>query len=72
LFAEGTFYFGKSFYTTLHVGYGGYGKLSGGLSVNVNIKDHFSAKLGSNYIQGYIIPKNSLGQGAYFSLSYKF
>lgn len=72
LFTEGTFYINKSINATAHLGFGGYGKLTGGLSVNLKIKDHFAMRLGSNYIQAYVSPKNSLGQGAYFSLSYKF
>lgn len=72
LFTEGTFYIHKNFDATAHLGFGGYGKLTGGLSVNLRIKEHFSMKLGSNYIQAYVSPKKSLGQGAYVSLSYKF
>jgi hypothetical protein len=71
LFAEGTFYFSNKFLLNTHIGFGGYGKLNGGIGISTTIKNKLVLKLGSNSIQGYIVPKKSLGQGAYFSLSYK-
>lgn len=72
LFTEGTFYFADKLSINTHLGFGGYGKLSGGLGLSSTIKKHLVIKLGSNSIQGIISPKKSLGQSAYVSLSYKF
>jgi hypothetical protein len=70
LYAEGQFKINKNFTATAHIGYGGYGKLSGGVNVEYKIKTIF-IRLGSNAIQGYVLPKQSLGQGLFFSLSKK-
>jgi hypothetical protein len=72
LFIESGFYISKTVAASAHIGYGGYGKLSGGLGVNINVKDHFILKLGSNSLQGFIAPKTTLGQSAYCTISYKF
>jgi hypothetical protein len=70
LYAEGQFAIHKNFTVTAHIGYGGYGKLSGGVNFEYKIKTFF-IRLGSNAIQGYLLPKQSLGQGLFFSLSKK-
>lgn len=70
LFAEGKFNILKNFSSTLHVGYGGYGKLTLGLNVEYNIQTWY-LRLGSNALQGFISPGRSLGQGLFFSLSKK-
>ncbi len=54
----------------LHTGYGGYVKLNVGLWMMWNNKDWF-VRLGSNSLQGYILPKTAFGQGLYFSLAKK-
>lgn len=71
IFVETEFTFNKAFSASLHVGYGGYGRFNSGLSVSYAIADKFILRAGSNSIQGYIAPKSTLGQGAYFSLIYK-
>lgn len=70
IFAEGVFNWNKNLSTTLHVGIGGYGKLTFGLNVDYKISTWF-LRLGSNALQGYISPKNTLGQGLFFSISKK-
>jgi hypothetical protein len=70
IFAEGIFNWNKNLSTTLHVGIGGYGKLTFGLNVDYKISTWF-LRLGSNALQGYISPKNTLGQGLFFSISKK-
>lgn len=70
LYAEGQFALHKNFTATAHIGYGGYGKLSGGVNVEFKMKTIF-VRLGSNAIQGYVLPKQSLGQGLFLSLSKK-
>jgi len=72
LFAEGAFYFSDKFSVNTHIGFGGYGKLSGGIGLSGTIKKHFVIKAGSNSIQGIVLPNKSMGQSAYLSLSYKF
>jgi len=70
VYAEGQFALHKNITATANIGYGGYGKLSGGLNIEVKMKTVF-LRLGSNAIQGYLLPKQSLGQGLFFSLSKK-
>mgnify|MGYP000894844999 CR=1 FL=1 len=54
----------------LHAGYGGYVRINVGTSVMYNSKNWF-LRLGSNSLQGYILPKSAYGQGLYFSLAKK-
>ena len=55
----------------LHTGYGGYVRLNVGASVTWNSKEWY-LKIGSNSLQGYILPKISSGQGLFFSFAKKF
>jgi hypothetical protein len=55
----------------LHTGYGGYVRLNVGTSVTWSSKGWY-IKIGSNSLQGYILPKMSSGQGLFFSLAKKF
>jgi len=61
----------KHFTFALHTGYGGYVRLNIGASVMYNSKQ-WCVRLGSNSLQGYIVPKISTGQGLFFSLAKKF
>lgn len=70
VFAEGVFRINKNFTTTLHTGVGGYGKLTVGLNFEYKLNSWY-IRIGSNALQGYISPKNTLGQGMFFSLSKK-
>lgn len=54
----------------LHTGYGGYFRLNVGASVTWSSKNWF-LKIGSNSLQGYIVPKSAFGQGVFFSLAKK-
>ncbi|HWY12626.1 MAG TPA: DUF5723 family protein [Bacteroidia bacterium] len=56
---------------SVHVGYGGYTRLNTGLALTYSDKNWFF-KLGSNSLQGYILPKQAFGQGVYFSIAKKF
>lgn len=60
----------KNMIFAFHTGYGGYVRLNVGASVSWNSKGWF-IKLGSNSLQGYILPKYTTGQGLYFSLAKK-
>ena len=55
----------------LHAGYGGYVRLNVGLWMMWNNKDWF-LRIGSNSLQGYILPKTAYGQALFFSLAKKF
>lgn len=55
----------------LHTGYGGYVRLNVGASVTWNCK-HWFLRVGSNSLQGYVVPKSTAGQGLFFSLAKKF
>jgi len=55
----------------LHTGYGGYVRLNIGASVTWNCKNWF-LRVGSNSLQGYVVPKSASGQGLFFSLAKKF
>ena len=54
----------------LHAGYGGYVRLNLGLWMMWNNKNWF-LRIGSNSLQGYILPKTAYGQGLFFSLAKK-
>lgn len=56
--------------STLHIGYGGYGRLNVGVSVSYN-NPHWYLKLGSNSLQGFIAPKNTFNQGVFLSFARK-
>lgn len=71
LFLEPEYKVHKNLTLSLHVGYGGYTKLNTGLSVVYNTGSWF-IKLGSNSLQGYIVPKQTYGQGIYLSVAKKF
>lgn len=70
IFAEGVFHVTKNFTTTVHAGIGGYGKFTAGLNVEYKLKSWY-LRAGSNALQGYISPKNTMGQGLFFSISKK-
>jgi hypothetical protein len=70
IFAEGVFHINKNLSATLHTGAGGYGKFTVGLNAEYKVKSWF-IRAGSNALQGYISPKNTLGQGLFFSISKK-
>lgn len=57
--------------SALHLGYGGYSRLNVGLAFMYNTKNWY-LKVGSNSIQGFILPKKTFGQGAFISLARKF
>ncbi len=54
----------------LHTGYGGYVRLNVGTSVTWNSRGWF-LKIGSNSLQGYVLPKTAFGQSLFISLAKK-
>jgi hypothetical protein len=71
IFVEPEYKFTNRFLVSVHVGYGGYTRLNAGLSLVYTNRNWF-IKLGSNSLQGYILPKQTYGQGIYFSIAKKF
>ncbi len=57
---------------SLTLGYGGYGNLNYGIGLKANLGNGFLIYAGSNNIEGYISPKNTGGQGVFFSLGKQF
>ncbi len=55
----------------LHTGYGGYVRLNVGASVTWNSKAWF-LRLGSNSLQGYVVPKSAFGMGLFCTVAKKF
>jgi hypothetical protein len=56
---------------SLHTGYGGYVSLNVGASVTWNSQGWFM-RIGSNSLQGYLIPRMAYGQGLFVSIAKKF
>lgn len=71
VFVEPEYKIANRFTISLHVGYGGYARLNTGIGLVYNNRNWY-VKLGSNSLQGYILPKQTYGQGAYFSIAKKF
>jgi hypothetical protein len=61
----------RNFLFAFHTGYGGYVRLNVGASATWNAKGWF-VKLGSNSLQGYVLPGKTGGQGAFVSIAKKF
>lgn len=55
----------------LHAGYGGYTRVNVGAFVSWK-SDNWFVKIGSNSLQGFVIPKYAFGQGVFLSLAKKF
>jgi hypothetical protein len=60
----------RNFNFGAHIGYGGYMRLSLGASVSLNRPEWFF-RLGSNSLQGFILPKSTSGQGVYVTIAKK-
>jgi hypothetical protein len=71
LFSEAEYKLSPKFTGALHLGYGGYSRLNVGLAFTYNTPGWFF-RFGSNSIQGFILPKQSFGQGAFISVAKKF
>lgn len=71
LFSEAEYKLSNSFSGAIHVGYGGYLRLNVGLAFTYNTPGWFF-RFGSNSLQGFILPKQSYGQGAFISIAKKF
>ncbi len=70
VFMEPAYQLNSHFQGTLHIGYGGYSLFNFGLSLMYQTNQwHFY--IGSNNLQGWILPKISYGQGLFFMISKK-
>lgn len=70
IFTEPSYQFNSHFQGTFHIGYGGYSLFNFGLSLMYQTQQwHFY--IGSNNLQGWILPKISYGQGFFFMISKK-
>jgi hypothetical protein len=56
---------------SLHTGYGGYTRLNVGAAVSW-ISPGWFIRLGSNSLQGFVVPKYAFGQGVFFTIAKKF
>jgi len=72
VYLKSNFYFNPKFMLSLTLGYGGYGNLNYGIGLKANLGNGFLIYAGSNNIEGYISPKNTGGQGVFFSLGKQF
>ncbi len=70
IFVEPAYQLNQYFQTTLHFGYGGYALFNFGLSLMYQTK-HWHFYIGSNNLQGWVLPNISYGQGFYFMISKK-
>jgi hypothetical protein len=70
IFAEGQFNITRYFTGTAHVGIGGFGRMSYGINLEYQLKNWY-LRLGSNALQKFIAPKQTMGQGLFFSVSKK-
>jgi hypothetical protein len=70
VFLEPEYTYKKSTFA-FHVGYGGYGRLNLGTSYTFNSPGWF-LRIGSNALQGFLLPKYTFGQGVFFSFARKF
>ena len=71
-YLQGNFYFTKRFMVSATLSYGGYSTFNYGIGVFANLGKGFMVYAGSNNIEGYIVPKKTTAQGAYFSLVKNF
>jgi hypothetical protein len=70
VFAEPEYTY-KNFIFAFHAGYGGYVRLNIGASATMNLKGWYM-RVGSNSLQGYVLPKYTSGLGLFFSVAKKF
>ncbi|MBC8146457.1 MAG: hypothetical protein H8E98_00555, partial [Bacteroidetes bacterium] len=62
------YYFHPKIGISALVTYGGYGGFNSGIEINIQNIKGFTLSVGSNFINSYIYPENSAGQGGYITL----
>lgn len=64
----GTYYYHQNTSATLSIGYGGYGNFSYGIMLQQRIWRYFTVGIGSNQLEGLVLPKKANGQSLLFSI----
>ena len=64
----GTYYYNNNTSASISVGYGGYGNFNYGIMLQQRIWKYFTVGIGSNQLEGLIMPKKASGQSAVFSI----
>jgi hypothetical protein len=64
----GTYYLNKNTNASLSIGYGGYGIFNYSLMIQQRVWKYFTIGLGSNQIEGLVMPNKASGQSAVFSI----
>lgn len=68
IFLNANYFFSKHFMFSLGASYGGYSKVNFYCGAGLNVGKGIILHVASNNIEGFIVPKKSLGQGLYASL----
>jgi hypothetical protein len=64
----GTYYYNNNTNASISVGYGGYGNFNYGIMLQQRVWKYFTVGLGSNQLEGLIMPKKASGQSVVFSV----
>ncbi|HRG57368.1 MAG TPA: DUF5723 family protein [Bacteroidia bacterium] len=63
-----TYYFNKSTNASFNIGYGGYGSFNYAFIINQRVWRYFTVGLGTNQLEGLLMPKKANGQSIVFSI----
>ncbi len=72
VYVKGYFYIHPKWMLSTTFGYGGYGTFNYGIGTSIKLPKKFIIRAGSNNLEGFIVPKKTTGQGAYFTLIKQF
>jgi hypothetical protein len=72
LFAKADYWLNKKINVSATFGWGGYGNFNYGVGVYGNLGKGYMIQIGSNNIEGFIVPTKTAGMGAYVSLVKNF
>jgi len=72
LFAKADYWLNKKMNVSATVGWGGYGNFNYGVGLYGNLGKGYMIQVGSNNIEGFILPAKTAGMGAYVSLVKNF
>lgn len=64
----GTYFYKKSTNATFSVGFGGYGNFNYSLMLNQRVWKYFTVSVGTNQLEGVLMPKKANGQSFIFSV----
>ncbi len=63
-----TYFYNKNTSASLSVGYGGYGNFNYSLSLQQRVWKYFTVGVGTNQLEGLVLPKKASGQSVVFSI----